>query len=224
MIKRIIERLNPRTCRVVALGRRRPSASARSGTSSATSPHLPAAGEIVLFDRSWYNRAGVERVMGFCTRGASTRSSCASARSFEQALLRSGIILVKYWLSVSATRSRSGASRSASTTRRKRWKLSPMDLEARARWVDYAEAKDEMFAYTDTKETPVVRGRGRRQAHGAPQPDQPPALSRSPTSTCRQGKRSSCRRARSAPTSARRWTASGSCRALRRRVARRVPG
>ena len=150
-IKRIMERLNARYCRVVALGTR-PNGKSRSGTSSATSPTFPAAGEIVLFDRSWYNRAGVERVMGFCTEEehADFLRTCPM---LERALVRSGIILVKYWLSLSDEEQERRFIERINNPG-KRWKLSPMDLEARARWVDYAEAKDEMFPFTDIKEAP----------------------------------------------------------------------
>jgi polyphosphate kinase 2 len=114
--------------------------------------HLPAAGEMVLFDRSWYNRAGVERVMEFCTEEehAEFFRTCPQ---IERALVRSGIILVKYWLSLSDEEQERRFTERINNPG-KRWKLSPMDLEARARWVDYAEAKDEMFSYTDIKEAP----------------------------------------------------------------------
>ena len=150
-IKRIIERLNARHCRVVALGT--PTERERSQWYfQRYIAHLPAAGEIVLFDRSWYNRAGVEKVMGFCTpeEYAEFFRTCPQ---LERALVRSGIILIKYWLSLSDDeQERRFLDRIDNPG--KRWKLSPMDLEARARWVDYAEAKDEMFSYTDIKEAP----------------------------------------------------------------------
>jgi polyphosphate kinase 2 len=150
-IKRIAERLNARYCRIVALGT--PTERERSQWYfQRYVPHLPAAGEIVLFDRSWYNRAGVERVMGFCTDDeyADFLRTCPM---MERAFVRSGITVVKYWLSLSdEEQERRFTSRINNPG--KRWKLSPMDLEARARWVDYAEAKDEMFAYTDIKEAP----------------------------------------------------------------------
>jgi len=150
-IKRITERLNARFCRVVALGT--PTERERSQWYfQRYIPHLPAAGEIVLFDRSWYNRAGVERVMGFCTEEEHTEFF-RTCPQLERALVRSGIILVKYWLSLSdEEQERRFLDRIHNPG--KRWKLSPMDLEARARWVDYAEAKDEMFAYTDIREAP----------------------------------------------------------------------
>ena len=112
----------------------------------------PAAGEMVLFDRSWYNRAGVERVMEFCT-AAEQPEFFRTCPQLERALVRSGIILVKYWLSLSDEEQERRFTERINNPG-KRWKLSPMDLEARARWVDYAEAKDEMFAYTDIKEAP----------------------------------------------------------------------
>jgi len=150
-IKRIMERLNARYCRVVALG----TPTERERTQwyfQRYISHLPAAGEIVLFDRSWYNRAGVERVMGFCTEEehAEFFRTCPQ---LERALVRSGIILVKYWLSLSDDEQERRFTERINNPG-KRWKLSPMDLEARARWVDYAEAKDEMFSYTDIREAP----------------------------------------------------------------------
>jgi len=149
-IKRIMERLNARYCRVVALGT--PTDRERSQWYfQRYIAHLPSAGEIVLFDRSWYNRAGVEKVMEFCTEEehAEFFRTCPQ---IERALVRSGIILVKYWLSLSDEQERRFTERINNPG--KRWKLSPMDLEARARWVDYAEAKDEMFSYTDIREAP----------------------------------------------------------------------
>jgi polyphosphate kinase 2 len=150
-IKRIMERLNARHVRVVALG----TPSERERTQwyfQRYIDHFPAAGEMVLFDRSWYNRAGVERVMEFCTEEEHI-DFFRTCPQIERALVRSGIILVKYWLSLSdEEQERRFAERIRNPG--KRWKLSPMDLEARARWVDYAEAKDEMFAYTDIKEAP----------------------------------------------------------------------
>jgi polyphosphate kinase 2 len=127
-------------------------------------PHLPAAGEMVLFDRSWYNRAGVERVMGFCT-DEEYREFLRSCPEFERMLVRSGIILVKYWFSVSnEEQERRFQARIDDPT--KRWKLSPMDLESRARWVEYSKAKDEMFAYTDIKQCPwyVVNADDKKRA------------------------------------------------------------
>ncbi len=150
-IKRIMERLNARYCRVVALG----TPTERERTQwyfQRYIPHLPAGGEIVLFDRSWYNRAGVETVMGFCTDEERTEFF-RTCPQLERALVRSGIILVKYWLSLSDEEQERRFTERIHNPG-KRWKLSPMDLEARARWVDYAEAKDEMFAYTDIREAP----------------------------------------------------------------------
>jgi polyphosphate kinase 2 len=151
VIKRITEPLNPRWARVVAL----PAPTDREKTQwyfQRYVPHLPAAGEIVLFDRSWYNRAGVERVMGFCTE-EEYREFLRSCPEFERMLVRSGIILLKYWFSVSdAEQEKRFQERLSDST--KRWKLSPMDLESRARWVEYSKAKDEMFAYTDIKQAP----------------------------------------------------------------------
>ena len=150
-IKRIAERLNPRFCRIVALG----IPTEREKTQwyfQRYVAHLPAAGEIVLFDRSWYNRALVERVMGFCTE-QEYREFLRSCPEFERMLIRSGIILVKYWLSVSdEEQERRFQARVDNPT--KRWKLSPMDLESRAKWVEYSKAKDTMFASTDIKQAP----------------------------------------------------------------------
>ena len=150
-IKRITDSLNPRVCRVVALG----TPTEREKTQwyfQRYVPHLPAAGEIVLFDRSWYNRAGVERVMGFCT-DHEYEEFMRSCPEFERMLVRSGILLVKYWFSISDDeQERRFQKRITDPT--KRWKLSPMDLESRHRWVDYSKAKDTMFAHTDIKQAP----------------------------------------------------------------------
>jgi polyphosphate kinase len=162
-IKRITEKTNPRVVRIVALG----TPTERERTQwyfQRYVAHLPAGGEIVLFDRSWYNRAGVEHVMGFCTP-AEYEEFMRTAPQFERDLQRSGIILVKYWLSVSdEEQERRFMARQEDPE--KRWKLSPIDIEARSRWVDYAEAKDEMFAYTDTKDSPwfVVEADDKRTA------------------------------------------------------------
>lgn len=162
-IKRITENLNPRFCRVVALG----APTERERTQwyfQRYVQQLPAAGEMALFDRSWYNRAGVERVMGFCD-DEEYREFLHACPILEHLLIRSGIILVKYWFSVSdEEQERRFLSRIDDPT--KRWKLSPMDLEARARWVDYSKAKDEMFRYTDTEEAPwyVVEADDKRRA------------------------------------------------------------
>ncbi|HVU46366.1 MAG TPA: polyphosphate kinase 2 [Terracidiphilus sp.] len=150
-IKRITESLNPRICRVVALGM----PTEREKTQwyfQRYVAHLPAAGEMVLFDRSWYNRTGVERVMGFCTE-QQYQEFMQSCPEFERMLVRSGIILIKYWFSVSdEEQERRFQDRMEDPT--KRWKLSPMDLESRKHWGDYSRAKDEMFAVTDTKQVP----------------------------------------------------------------------
>jgi len=151
VIKRITESLNPRICRVVALGT--PTEREKSQWYfQRYVPHLPAAGEMVLFDRSWYNRAGVERVMGFCTE-EEYREFLRSCPEFERMLVRSGILLIKYWFSVSdEEQERRFQGRIKDPT--KRWKLSPMDLESRKMWVEYSKAKDENFAHTDIKEAP----------------------------------------------------------------------
>jgi polyphosphate kinase 2 len=162
-IKRIIAFLNPRTCRVVAV----PTPSERERTQwyfQRYVSHLPAAGEIVLFDRSWYNRAGVERVMGFCTEDEYVEF-LRFCPLFEEALENDGIMLVKYWLSVSDEEQERRFKRRLSDPR-KRWKFSDIDLQGRARWVDYAEAKDRMFTYTDTDQSPwnVVEADDKRSA------------------------------------------------------------
>ncbi len=164
VIKRMTALLNPRYARVVAL----PAPTERERTQwyfQRYIAHLPSAGEIVLFDRSWYNRAGVEHVMGFCTDDEYDEFM-RTCPQFERMLVRSGIILVKYWLSVSdEEQERRFLARINDPS--KRWKLSPMDLQARARWVDYSEAKDQMFSYTDIQEAPwwVVETDNKRQAH-----------------------------------------------------------
>jgi len=151
VIKRITQHLNPRICRVVAL----PAPTEREQTQwyfQRYVPHLPAAGEMVLLDRSWYNRAGVERVMGFCSDDEYSEF-LRSCPEFERMLVRSGIILIKYWFSVSdEEQERRFTSRLGEP--HKRWKLSPMDLESRARWMEYSKAKDAMFAHTDIKQAP----------------------------------------------------------------------
>ncbi len=162
-IKRILQSLNPRICDVVALG----TPTDREKTQwyfQRYVAQLPAAGQMVLFDRSWYNRAGVERVMGFCTE-EEYRDFLRSAPEFERMLVRSGIILIKYWFSVSdAEQERRFKDRIKTPT--KRWKLSPMDLESRRRWVEYSKAKDEMFRHTDIKQAPwyVVESDDKRRA------------------------------------------------------------
>jgi polyphosphate kinase 2 len=163
VIKRVTEFLNPRTCRVAAV----PTPTEREQSQwyfQRYVAHLPAGGEIVLFDRSWYNRAGVEHVMGYCTQ-EQYEEFLRFCPSFEQALQNDGIILVKYWLSVSdEEQERRFEKRLADP--RKRWKFSPTDLQARARWVDYAEAKDRMIARTDSDNSPwyVVEADDKRTA------------------------------------------------------------
>jgi polyphosphate kinase 2 len=162
-IKRITQSLNPRVARVVAL----PAPTEREKTQwffQRYVPHLPAAGEMVLFDRSWYNRAGVDRVMGFASE-AEVEEFFRSCPEFERMLVRSGIVLIKYWFSVSdAEQETRFQSRIDDPT--KRWKLSPMDLQSRARWVDYSKAKDAMFRHTDIKQAPwfVVNADSKRRA------------------------------------------------------------
>lgn len=162
-IKRITDSLNPRVCSVVALA----APTEREKTQwyfQRYAAHLPSAGEMVLFDRSWYNRAGVEHVMGFCTE-AEHAEFLRSCPEFERSLVRSGIILIKYWFSVSdEEQERRFQDRLKDPS--KRWKLSPMDLESRGRWVEYSRAKDEMFAHTDTKKSPwhVVNADNKKRA------------------------------------------------------------
>ncbi|MEL6911321.1 MAG: polyphosphate kinase 2, partial [Cyanobacteria bacterium J06598_4] len=150
-IKRISETLNPRICKVVALG----TPSDREKTQwyfQRYVAHFPAAGEIVLFDRSWYNRAGVEKVMGFCTYDE-YNEFMRSCPQFETMIQRSGIILIKYWFSVS-DKEQEKRFQDRINDPTKRWKISPMDLKAREKWVDYSRAKDDMFAATDIPESP----------------------------------------------------------------------
>ncbi len=151
VIKRIAERTNPRICRVVALG----TPTERDKTQwyfQRYTPYLPAAGEMVMFDRSWYNRAGVERVMGFCTEHE-YREFMRSCPEFERMLIRSGIHVIKYWFSVSDEEQERRFHKRIHDPK-KRWKLSDMDLQSRVRWVEYSRAKDEMFRYTDIKQAP----------------------------------------------------------------------
>jgi polyphosphate kinase 2 len=163
VIKTITQSLSPRVCRVVALT----APTEREKTQwyfQRYVAHLPAAGEMVLFDRSWYNRAGVEHVMGFCTEDE-YQEFMRSCPEFERMLMRSGIILVKYWFSVSdAEQERRFQARLNDPT--KRWKLSPMDVESRSRWLDYSKAKDDMFAHTDFKQAPwyVVNADDKKRA------------------------------------------------------------
>jgi polyphosphate kinase 2 len=162
-IKRVTASLNPRVVRVVALG----VPTERERTQwyfQRYVPHLPAAGEWVLFDRSWYNRAGVERAMGFCTEDE-VMEFFRSCPPFEEMLIRSGIVLMKYWFSVSdEEQERRFKSRIDDPT--KRWKLSEMDLESWDKWIEYSKAKDEMFRYTDTKLSPwyVVNADDKKRA------------------------------------------------------------
>jgi polyphosphate kinase 2 len=163
VIKRIIQRLNPRVCKVVALGI--PTEKERSQWYfQRYVSHLPAAGEIVLFDRSWYNRAGVERVMGFCTE-EEYWEFLRSCPRFEEMLIHSGINLIKYWFSVSDEEQEKRFMERIND-RTKNWKLSEMDMGSRSRWIEYSKAKDEMFAYTDTKASPwwVVEADDKRKA------------------------------------------------------------
>jgi polyphosphate kinase 2 len=162
-IKAISQSMSARVCRVVALA----APSEREKTQwyfQRYAPHLPSAGEIVLFDRSWYNRAGVERVMGFCTEDE-YQEFLRSCPEFERMLVRSGVQLVKYWFSVSdEEQEKRFQARLDDPT--KHWKLSPMDLESRSRWVEYSRAKDEMFSHTDIKQAPwyVVEADDKRAA------------------------------------------------------------
>jgi polyphosphate kinase 2 len=150
-IKRIIDRMNPRIVRLVALGVPTEKEKTQWYFQRYVS-HLPAAGEMVLFDRSWYNRALVERVMGFCTE-EEYREFLRSCPEFERMLVRSGIIVIKYWLSVSdEEQERRFQARIHDPMRR--WKLSPMDVESRKKWVEYSKAKDDMFKYSDIKQAP----------------------------------------------------------------------
>ncbi len=162
-IKRISECLNPRICRVIALGTPTEKEKGQWYFQRYVA-QLPAAGEITLFDRSWYNRAGVERVMGFCTHQEYVEF-LRSCPEFEHMLQRSGVVLIKYWFSVSdEEQEKRFQDRLNDPT--KRWKLSPMDLEARARWVEYSKAKDDMFAATDTTLSPwhVVEADDKKRA------------------------------------------------------------
>ena len=213
-IKRITEYLNPRVARIVAL----PAPTERERGQwyfQRYVQHLPAAGEIVLFDRSWYNRAGVEHVLGFCTPDE-YRRFLHQCPIFERLLVEDGILLLKYWFSVS-DEEQERRFRSRLEDPMRRWKLSPMDLESRARWVDFSRAKDEMFVHTDIPEAPwyVVEGDDKRRArlnciaH---------LLSVIPYEECRRRRGSSCRRGRATrATSVRRARSSATCRTTRRR-------
>ena len=163
VIKTIEERLNPRICRIAALA----TPTEREKTQwyfQRYVAHLPAGGEIVLFDRSWYNRGGVEKVMGFCTQ-EEFQEFLRATPEYEKMLIRSGIILIKYWFSVSPKEEEKRfQARIDDPT--KRWKLSPMDLESRNKWEEYSKAKDEMFSFTDTKQSPwfVVNADDKKKA------------------------------------------------------------
>lgn len=163
VIKRITQTLNPRICRVVALSV--PTEKERTQWYfQRYIAQLPSAGEMVLFDRSWYNRAGVEHVMEFCTE-EEYREFLRSCPEFEKMLIRSGIILIKYWFSVSdEEQEKRFIERINDKT--KQWKISPMDLESRTKWVEYSRAKDEMFAHTDIKQSPwfVVNADDKKRA------------------------------------------------------------
>ncbi len=163
VIKRITQRLNPRVARTVAL----PAPSEREKTQwyfQRYVPHLPAGGEIVLFDRSWYNRAGVERVMGFCTE-AEVEGFFRDVPEFERMLVRSGIRLVKYWFSITDQEQQLRFLIRIHDPL-KQWKLSPMDLQSRVRWEDYTRAKEEMFERTSIPEAPwhIVEGNDKKRA------------------------------------------------------------
>jgi polyphosphate kinase 2 len=163
VIKTVTECLNPRFCRVVALGVPTEKEKTQWYFQRYVS-HLPAAGEMVLFDRSWYNRAGVERVMGFCNEDEYIEF-LRSCPEFERMLVRSGIMVVKYWFSVSdKEQEKRFQARIDNPT--KRWKLSPMDLESRSKWVEYSKAKDDNFAHTDIKQAPwwVVHADDKKRA------------------------------------------------------------
>ncbi|WP_299549465.1 polyphosphate kinase 2 [Seonamhaeicola sp.] len=162
-IKRFMEPLNPRVCKVVALGV--PTEKEKTQWYfQRYVEHLPHAGQIVLFDRSWYNRAGVEKVMGFCTQ-EEYEEFLRSCPEFERMLVRSGIILLKYWFSVS-DEEQEKRFKNRINNPLKRWKFSPMDLESRSKWLEYSKAKDEMFAHTDTKQVPwyVVNSDNKKRA------------------------------------------------------------
>ena len=162
-IKAITERVSPRTFRVVAL----PAPTEREKSQmyiQRYAPHWPAAGEVVIFDRSWYNRAGVERVMGFCTE-AQAKRFLELAPLVEKAMVESGITLLKYWLEVSPEE-QTRRLEARIEDGRKLWKLSPMDLQSYSRWYDYSRARDEMFTATDTPWAPwyVVRSDDKKRA------------------------------------------------------------
>jgi polyphosphate kinase len=163
VIKRITDRVSPRVFRVVAL----PAPTEREKSQMYLQrylPHLPAAGEVVIFDRSWYNRAGVERVMGFCSEQEATRF-LELCPSWERAMIESGIILIKYWFEVSEAE-QTKRFQARINDGRKIWKLSPMDLESHRRWYDYSRARDDMFLATDISFAPwyIVNGDDKKRA------------------------------------------------------------
>lgn len=163
VIKRITERVSPRVFRVVAL----PTPTEREKSQMYLQryiPHLPAAGEVVLFDRSWYNRAGVERVMGFCTEEQVTRF-LQVCPALERAIVESGIILIKYWFEISQ-KEQTKRFMARINDGRRLWKLSPMDLESHRRWYDYSRARDDMLLSTDTSFAPwyIVNADDKRRA------------------------------------------------------------
>ena len=163
VIKRVTERVSPRVFRVVAL----PAPTEREKSQMYVQrylPHLPAAGEVVIFDRSWYNRAGVERVMGFCTEQDVTRF-LELCPGWERAIVQSGVILVKYWFEVSQ-QEQTRRFQARIDDGRKIWKLSPMDLESHRRWYDYSRARDDMLLATDTSYAPwyVINADDKRRA------------------------------------------------------------
>jgi polyphosphate kinase len=183
-IKRIASVLNPRVCKIAALAK--PTDREQSQWYfQRYVQHFPSAGELVLFDRSWYNRAGVERVMGFCSP-EKVQEFLEACPDFEKMVINSGITLIKYWFSVSA-REQEKRFQARIKDPTKTWKISPMDLESRARWSAYSEAKDEMFEFTDTEECPwnVVPADDKRNARlncihhllsSIPYTDLPPAI------------------------------------------------
>jgi polyphosphate kinase 2 len=163
VIKRVMEYLNPRFCRVVALGI--PTEKEKTQWYfQRYVKHLPAAGEMVLFDRSWYNRAGVEHVMGFCSP-EEYEEFLRSCPEFERMIIRSGIVLIKYWFSVS-DEEQERRFQERIHNRAKRWKISPMDVLSRSKWLEYSKAKDTMFQYTDIKQAPwyVVKSDNKMKA------------------------------------------------------------
>jgi polyphosphate kinase 2 len=163
VIKTIAGCLNPRICRIVALGVPTEKEKTQWYFQKYVS-QLPAGGEIVLFDRSWYNRAGVEKVMGYCTNDE-YEEFLRSCPEFERMLIRSGTILIKYWFSVS-DHEQEKRFQDRITDPTKRWKISPMDVESRDKWVEYSMAKDKMFSFTDTKQSPwyVVHADDKKRA------------------------------------------------------------